>query len=96
MPVPQRLGRTACRGSGRLLDKSVLITGGDSGIGRAVAPAYARDGVDFLISYLKEHADADETRRFAEFAGRKCIVAPGDVSDSGHCRRANAVAPGPI
>jgi NAD(P)-dependent dehydrogenase (short-subunit alcohol dehydrogenase family) len=79
-------GENSYRGSGRLLDKAVLITGGDSGIGRAVALAYAREGADLVISYLNEHEDAEETRRLVESAGRKCLLAPGDVSDAGHCR----------
>src|SRR5258708_524331 len=79
-------GENSYRGSGRLLDKAVLITGGDSGIGRAVALAYAREGADLLISYLDEHEDAEETRQLVESAGRKCLLVAGDVSDAAHCR----------
>jgi hypothetical protein len=61
-PKPDH-GETSYRGSGRLQDKKAIITGGDSGIGRAVAIAYAREGCDVLISYLSEHEDAEETRR---------------------------------
>jgi NAD(P)-dependent dehydrogenase (short-subunit alcohol dehydrogenase family) len=79
-------GEASYRGAGRLDNKAALITGADSGIGRAVALAFAREGADVLISYLNEHEDAAETRQLVEAAGRKCIVAPGDVSDAGHCR----------
>jgi NAD(P)-dependent dehydrogenase (short-subunit alcohol dehydrogenase family) len=78
-------GAQSYRGSGRLTGKAALITGGDSGIGRAVALAYAREGADVLISYLSEHEDADETRRLVEDAGRRAVVAPGDVGDREHC-----------
>ncbi|MEV2255188.1 SDR family oxidoreductase [Streptomyces sp. NPDC050147] len=63
-----------------------MITGGDSGIGRAVAIAYAREGADVLISYLDEHEDAQETQRWVESAGRTCVLMPGDVADPAHCR----------
>lgn len=78
-------GETSYRGSGRLQDKATVITGGDSGIGRAVALAYAREGADVLISYLNEHDDAKETARLVEEAGRRAILVPGDLADPAHC-----------
>ncbi len=80
-------GEESYKGSNRLAGKRVLITGGDSGIGRAVAIAFAREGADLLISYLCEHDDAEETRRWVEKAGRKAVLVPGDIQDSGHCRK---------
>jgi hypothetical protein len=94
-PVPGRsaqmkpqpdYGEDSYRGSGRLKDKKAVITGGDSGIGRAVALAFAREGADVLVSYLNEDDDAAETKRLVEAAGRKCVLAPGDVSSPTHCR----------
>lgn len=79
-------GEDSYRGSGRLAGKAALITGGDSGIGRAVAIAFAREGADVIISYLDEHDDAEETRRWVEEAGRVAVLAPGDVADPVHCR----------
>lgn len=79
-------GEESYRGSGRLADKAVIITGGDSGIGRAVAIAFAREGADILISYLNEDDDAQETARWIEEAGRKAVLVPGDISDAAHCR----------
>src|SRR5687767_4488516 len=79
-------GETSYQGHGRLLDKVALITGGDSGIGRAVALAFAREGADVLISYLNEDSDAEETARVVREAGRKAILAPGDIADEGHCQ----------
>jgi NAD(P)-dependent dehydrogenase (short-subunit alcohol dehydrogenase family) len=79
-------GEQSYRGSGRLAGKVAVITGGDSGIGRAVAIAYAREGADVLISYLDEHDDAQETRKWVEQAGRKAVLVPGDVADAAHCR----------
>jgi NAD(P)-dependent dehydrogenase (short-subunit alcohol dehydrogenase family) len=73
-------------GSGRLKDRVALITGGDSGIGRAIAIAFAREGADVLCSYLSEHDDAAETQRLVEDAGRRCITVSGDIGDRGHCR----------
>jgi hypothetical protein len=73
-------------GSGRLKDRVALITGGDSGIGRAVAIAFAREGADVLCSYLSEDDDAAETRRLVEEAGRRCITVAGDIGDRDHCR----------
>jgi NAD(P)-dependent dehydrogenase (short-subunit alcohol dehydrogenase family) len=72
-------------GHGRLHDKVALITGADSGIGRAVAIAYAREGADVLCSYLEEDDDAAETKRWVEEAGRRCITVAGDVGDRDHC-----------
>lgn len=80
-------GEDSYIGHGRLLDRRTLITGGDSGIGRAVALAYAREGADVAISYLNEHDDAEETKRLVEDAGRRAILLPGDISDAAHCRK---------
>jgi len=79
-------GEDSYRGSGRLEGKIALITGGDSGIGKAVALAYAREGADVAISYLSEHSDAEEAKRFVEDAGRRALLIPGDLSDPAHCR----------
>jgi NAD(P)-dependent dehydrogenase (short-subunit alcohol dehydrogenase family) len=72
-------------GHDRLKDKVALITGADSGIGRAVALAFAREGADVLCSYLEEDDDAAETERLVEDAGRRCITVPGDIGDRDHC-----------
>jgi NAD(P)-dependent dehydrogenase (short-subunit alcohol dehydrogenase family) len=80
-------GEQSYRGSGRLTGKRALITGGDSGIGRAVALAFAREGADVLISYLNEEDDAQETARVVREAGRSCITVPGDISQESHCRQ---------
>jgi len=79
-------GESSYQGSGKLKDKATIITGGDSGIGRAVAIAFAREGADVLISYLNEHEDARETARLVEEAGRKAVLVPGDLADPAHCR----------
>lgn len=76
------------RGSGRLAGRVALITGGDSGIGRAVAVAYAKEGADVAIVYLNEHEDANETRRLVEEAGRKCVLIAGDIGDEAFCKDA--------
>jgi NAD(P)-dependent dehydrogenase (short-subunit alcohol dehydrogenase family) len=78
------------KGSDKLLDMAALITGGDSGIGRAVAVLFAREGADVAIVYLGEHEDAAETKRAVESEGRRCILLPGDVSDSKFCKAAVA------
>jgi NAD(P)-dependent dehydrogenase (short-subunit alcohol dehydrogenase family) len=84
-PVPD-CGEDSYQGSGRLRGKAAVITGGDSGIGRAVAIAYAREGADVLISYLSEDEDARDTARYVEKAGQKAVLVRGDVSDAQHCR----------
>lgn len=78
----------AYKGSGKLDGKVALITGGDSGIGRAVAILYAKEGADVAIVYLDEHGDAHETRREVEQEGRRCLLIPGDIGDPGYCRSA--------
>jgi NAD(P)-dependent dehydrogenase (short-subunit alcohol dehydrogenase family) len=78
-------GERSYRGNGRLAGRVALITGGDSGIGRAVAIAYAREGADVLVSYLNEEEDAAETRRLVEEAGRRCVTVAGDIADEAHC-----------
>lgn len=84
-PLPD-FGASSYEGSGKLVGKAALITGGDSGIGRAVALAFAREGADVLISYLAEEAsDAAETRRWIEAAGQRCVEMPGDIRDEAHC-----------
>lgn len=90
-PVPDH-GEKSYKGSGRLAGKRAVITGGDSGIGRAVAIAYAREGAEVLISYLSEHEDAHDTQRLVEQAGRKAVLLPGDPQAAAHCRRAIDVA----
>jgi len=79
-------GEDSYRGSGRLTGKRALITGGDSGIGRAVALAFAREGADVAISYLSEDEDARETAALVEKAGRRAVLIPGDLSAREHCR----------
>lgn len=78
-------GEDSYRGSGRLAGRKAIITGGDSGIGRAVAIAFAREGADLVISYLNEHEDARETARLVAEAGRKVALVPGDIGEPGHC-----------
>jgi NAD(P)-dependent dehydrogenase (short-subunit alcohol dehydrogenase family) len=80
-------GEESYQGLGRLKGKTAIITGGDSGIGRAVALAFAREGADVLISYLNEESDAQETVRIVEKEGRKCIAAAGDIGEEAHCQR---------
>ncbi len=79
-PVPD-CGENSYRGSGRLTGKRAVITGGDSGIGRAAAIAYAREGADVLIAYLNEDEDAAEVARLVEDAGRKCVLVRGDLAE---------------
>ncbi|NDV00332.1 SDR family oxidoreductase [Pseudoroseicyclus tamaricis] len=79
-------GEESYEGSGRLTGMAALITGGDSGIGRAVALAYAREGADVIISYLEEDDEAAETRHLVEEAGRRCYIVPGNIADADHCR----------
>jgi NAD(P)-dependent dehydrogenase (short-subunit alcohol dehydrogenase family) len=86
MDPPPDYGEASYQGSGRLVGKKTLITGGDSGIGRAVALAFAREGADVLISYYNEHQDAKETQRLVEAAGRTCVLMAGDIKDPAHCR----------
>ncbi|MGJ4994450.1 SDR family oxidoreductase [Bradyrhizobium sp. HKCCYLS3077] len=79
-------GETSYKGSGRLTGKKAVITGGDSGIGRAVAIAYAREGADILIAYLDEQDDAREVQQLIEKEGRTALLMPGDIQDPWHCR----------
>lgn len=71
--------------AGKLRDRVAIITGGDSGIGRAVAVAYAKEGADVLVCYLDEHGDANETKRLVEAEGRRCELIAGDIGDESHC-----------
>ena len=88
MTVQPDCGEASYKGNGRLKDRVALITGGDSGIGRAVALAYAREGADVAISYMaEEQTDADETSRVVRAAGRRCLTLPGDIRDEAHCNR---------
>ncbi|MDB5021636.1 MAG: dehydrogenase [Pedobacter sp.] len=80
-------GENSYKGSGKLTGKKAIITGGDSGIGRAVAIAFAREGADVLISYLNEHEDAQETAKYIEEAGKKAVLLPGDIRDEQHCKQ---------
>jgi NAD(P)-dependent dehydrogenase (short-subunit alcohol dehydrogenase family) len=84
-PIPD-CGENSYRGSGKLTGKKAIITGGDSGIGRAVAIAFAREGADVLISYLNEDDDARDVAHYVEDAGRKCVLVRGDLSEADHCR----------
>lgn len=80
-------GEESYKGSGKLKGKKAIITGGDSGIGRAVAIAYAREGADVLISYLNEDEDAKDTAQYVEKAGQKVVLMAGDISDEAHCKQ---------
>ena len=85
-PAPD-FGEATYRGASKLSGKAAVITGGDSGIGRAIALAFAREGANVLISYLsEEETDAQETRRVVEAAGQKCVLLPGDITSETHCR----------
>lgn len=85
-PVPDH-GETSYRGSGRLSGKRAIITGGDSGIGRAVVLAFAREGADVLIAYLNEDDDAQQTKKLVDEPGRKAVLVRGDIQDAAHCRK---------
>ena len=78
--------RAEYKGSGKLHGKVALITGGDSGIGRAVAIIFAREGADVAITYLNEHRDAEETARRVDQEGRRCLKLPGDIGNESTCR----------
>jgi NAD(P)-dependent dehydrogenase (short-subunit alcohol dehydrogenase family) len=80
-------GEQSYRGSGKLIGRAALITGADSGIGRAVDLAFAREGADVLIAYLEEERDAQETARLVQEAGRKAVRVGGDIRDEAHCLR---------
>jgi NAD(P)-dependent dehydrogenase (short-subunit alcohol dehydrogenase family) len=80
-------GEESYQGSGRLKGRRALITGGDSGIGRAVAIAFAREGADIAVSYLSEEKDATDTARYVEAEGRKCLLISGDISEQSHCEQ---------
>ena len=84
-PYPD-CGEQSYTGSGRLANKIALITGADSGIGRAVAIAFAREGADVAIAYLDEHDDAKETAHWVEEAGRQCLLLPGDIAEKATCQ----------
>ena len=88
-PAPESKQRYY-HGSDKLHDKVALITGGDSGIGRAVTIAFAKEGADAAVVYLNEHKDATETKRLVEEAGRQCLLLPGDVGSSEFCAEAVA------
>jgi NAD(P)-dependent dehydrogenase (short-subunit alcohol dehydrogenase family) len=79
-------GEQSYKGSGKLKGLKAVITGADSGIGRAVAIAYAREGADVLIAYLDEHDEAKEVKKLVEQEGRKAVLIAGDIGDAGHCR----------
>ncbi|KIA65154.1 SDR family oxidoreductase [Nocardia vulneris] len=83
-PVPD-CGEDSYRGSGKLTGKAAVVTGADSGIGRAVAIAFAREGADVLLSYLSEDDDAKEVADLVEQAGRKAVLVPGDLAEPGQC-----------
>jgi hypothetical protein len=93
-PQPDH-GESTYEGSNRLASKVALITGADSGIGRAVAIAYAREGADVAIAYLSEHEDAEETKRWVEKAGRRALLLLGDITDRKHCRGSSRRPPRP-
>src|SRR5207249_5095437 len=76
------------RGSGKLRNKVALISGGDSGIGRAIAIAFAKEDADIVIVYLEEHKDANETKRLVEEHASKCLLIAGDVGEEKFCRKA--------
>ena len=84
-PTPDH-GERSYKGSGRLAGKKAIITGGDSGIGRAIAIAYAREGADLLIAYLNEGRGCERTKRLVEESSRKAVLVSGDIQDARHCR----------
>jgi hypothetical protein len=86
MHIQPDYGEQSYKGSGKLTGRKALITGSDSGIGRAVALAFAREGADVLISYLSEDNDAQQTKHLVEEAGRKAVTVAGDISEEVHCR----------
>lgn len=88
MQLKPRFDAPDYKGSGKLTGMTALITGGDSGIGRAVAVLYAREGADVAIVYLSSHEDAEETKRCVEKEGRRCLLIPGDVKDPAFCKQA--------
>src|SRR5829696_5043962 len=85
-PTPD-YGEYTYRGSGKLEGRAAIITGGDSGIGRAVALAFAREGAAVLVSYLNEDPDAEQTARLVEEAGQRAVAVPGDIGDEAHCQQ---------
>ncbi|MFS0878599.1 SDR family oxidoreductase [Metabacillus niabensis] len=85
-PAP-KFHSTSYKGSGKLTDKVAIITGGDSGIGRAVAVHYAIEGANVVISYLNEHEDAEKTKQYVEEQGQKCLLIPGDIGDEAICKK---------
>src|SRR2546423_1641718 len=86
-PQPQS-GTSDYVGCGKLRDKVALITGGDSGIGRAVAVLFAKEGADVSVVYLEEHRDARKTKQLVEGQGRRCVLIAGDIGDEKFCRAA--------
>src|SRR5437870_2870696 len=76
------------KGTGKLQDKAAIISGGDSGIGRAVAIAFSKEGADVVVLYLNEHKDAKETKSLVEKEGRKCLLIAGDIGDEKFCQNA--------
>lgn len=86
-PAPQ-FEKPTYKAAGKLTGKVAIITGGDSGIGRAVAVTYAKEGADVAIVYLNEHQDAEETKRQVEQEGRKCVLLPGDIGDDQFAKKA--------
>ena len=83
-PRPKAENR-AHHGAGKLKGKIAIITGGDSGIGRAIAIAFAREGADLALAYLEEHKDAKETQQLVEQEGQRCVLIPGDLGTHEHC-----------
>ena len=86
-PKPDFKGNLAGQAH-RLPNKTALITGGDSGIGRSIALAFAKEGADVAIAYLDEHEDAEETKKFVEQEGRRCLLISGDLGDESFCKEA--------